>query len=779
MDRSPMAGEKRDHDDFVGGDAAALSNAPKLMKTKTLQRRALSPSSDAHASPRKKLKIYHDPTEGAQDETTAPERNNKPLSVGATETDHSGVEDAAMSDSDMETSQVEASITQDQARAIATSTPNVRASDLANNPFAPPATSVEALKAYLQEVGTLDLYLTRTPLQTPNSKFAENARGIIFNRVFNGWSNSDCIGPYNEQGGNVNGIAGISKRFQETAPGWFREENVVLPWKYRGNKEHKRLRDMGLTEANFPLLDRTGYFRPVSTQETPQSSRKANAGKKKTQPANVAPPSRKGHSNIKLVMDDAPPEYRGHMSMMSMGRAEDSSHEDEMEGQVKVKEEELETEDDDNESEQSNPDHNARQAAIEEERARQAAIAEAIQEQRDEEDTVCFPDSMRDRVRAALNVFGKDLASFSSDGKECTLSTAALIKHCGAAREQQENETDMADFPPNIVRAFVNAISPCPSNGLPRHDYKFCEERLEQGVNSDDVLGVMDHSTVGTRTYNWNMNRLKQLNDLAVTMDCGIVQDMVVDKVCELYAKHVGDGTVSDFPVPVSIMNELDPDKNDKFLRMLVDIMIDQNAKGIPYPSAMSLGPHVTKMVVQREDSKDRGFHCRTQDEYCSCYHLHGEDEPCYKVQMLETSTTELIHQFYDCIAQDAETIHRQVAASIPCDDYYQCGRQLQRQTLVRWSQYAEKKTALNLLKLEGLKKHKLKQRALGHRVEMKYRLRKRAHEREVLKMRCEHDRYWNCFDGDHGDCEHDKPRKEIVISLVPGLSREEMAEVW
>ncbi|KAF2828218.1 hypothetical protein CC86DRAFT_369332 [Ophiobolus disseminans] len=783
MDLTLIARSKRDHDDFLAG-ASGIKTPNMLSRTgEHLQQDTRTLPFNVDAQPRKKLKIYIDPTGNVLDESTAALCKDMSQQLGAGkdvpyDSHHDGFstvsatnEDFEMEDSDMETSPNRNSGTQQTALVAASpATSNIRANDLAKNPYAPAATDANALNAYLQEVGNRNLYMLRTPLETPDSKLKEIYRTLIFNRVFRGLLNSQCIPLYNEQGGAASSDQAVSKQIHRTAPAWFNEENVVLPWIARDGNERKRLEALGLNAANFPILNRSSHV----GEATHRSSRKPESKPSEltTEPAIVTPICDKKRGVIELAMHE---EYSGcatHQHGDSSSESGDSNSDDEGV---------LELEDTDSEFSEPDSEYEAQLAAYEEamvhKRAKQAVIAEAMQEKADKEDKVSFPDCMRDRVRAALNVFGKDLASFSEDGKACTLSSAALIKYCGIARAQHGNEIDMDKFNPMIVRAFINAISPCPGNGLPVYDYDFRQGRFDQGVHSDDVLGVMNFQNVAITAYVWNMDTLLQMYEFAVVMDCEIVQDMVVDKIREMYAEDVEAGTAHNFYLPTGWMNELDPEEDEALLWLLVDVLIDRCSKGVPSPG-MNMRPHVAELGLRRTKKDCRLF--STQEDFCAAYHLHGNEEPCYKDHMLKIPTTKLIAKFYAIIAHDAFIIHAQTLSSIPARDFRATGRQIRRHDLMKWSHATEKSTALGLLKLETLKKHKHLQRKLGNKVEMKFRLCKRVHEREVKKAQWEHYKRWNCFDGDHVDCEHDevkKKKKGGVISLVRGCEYRLYAE--
>jgi hypothetical protein len=81
--------------------------------------------------------------------------------------------------------------------------PVVRADGMENSPHAATATDVAARAAYILEVGTRKPSLTRTPLQTPNSRARQLVLELLYNRLFNKWSNAECRTAHNASGGTA------------------------------------------------------------------------------------------------------------------------------------------------------------------------------------------------------------------------------------------------------------------------------------------------------------------------------------------------------------------------------------------------------------------------------------------------------------------------------------------------------------------------------------------------------------------------------------------------
>lgn len=100
--------------------------------------------------------------------------------------------------------------------------------DMANNKYAP--VDQAARQEYLNEVGNRQLHPSRTPLQTLNSQVSEQIRSVIYERLFLGMTNDECIPTYNSLIGTVTRGASISKQFLAEVWKWFEEEDFVLSW---------------------------------------------------------------------------------------------------------------------------------------------------------------------------------------------------------------------------------------------------------------------------------------------------------------------------------------------------------------------------------------------------------------------------------------------------------------------------------------------------------------------------------------------------------------------
>lgn len=611
---------------------------------------------------------------------------------------------------------------------------NTRATDLANNSYAPPASDAQALAAYRQEVGTNNLFLTRTPLQTNSSSVKLPHRQIIHERLFLGWTNAQCGVTYVQHEGCIgSGEANMSKLFLNHAPEWFEEENVVLPWATRGKNSRIQLAQSGLGPENFPFLhhcEGDGFTISGVT---------------------ATPKGRKVKANSELVSSSLP--------MHDPFERAAPTHE--------IEEDESEGEDDIQQMDDSNSEPEKTEDEV------FLRHAEQLQRDEDEAHYYTYADCMRDRVRAALNTFGPELASFSEGEVTFTVSQAALLKHCKIFKEHPGAEIDMATINPNIVRAFISSIAPCPGNGLPTHDYIFPVP--EYGANSKDMLGVMSEDVVNVRDFNWDLHSCRKLYEFAITMRCDMVMDMVVDKVCEIYEAHVNTETVLEFPEEiVKHVNQLEHEDDQPFLRLLVDVMIDQDT------TPDGLNSRVTALIAQRKDNDTykSSLYPNDQADYCTAYHLHGPDKACYRTQALKIPTAQLIAQFYTHLRAEAPAAYQKVADSIPTDNFVTAGHALRRHHPLQWSHSTEAATALSLLELERLKRYAKKKAKRGETIPQKYIAERNAYVNAVKQNQATYAKHWKHFNGNHQDCTHDeeekKKTKEVLVRL-DGRTEEEL----
>ncbi|EAT90542.2 hypothetical protein SNOG_02330 [Parastagonospora nodorum SN15] len=389
----------------------------------------------------------------------------------------------------------------------------VLAADMANNPYAP--TDSIARQHYLQEVGQLQLHPTLTPQNTPQSRVSQQIRDVIYERLFLGFTNGECIPTYNAHGGNANSGAAISKVTLPEMPKWFAEEGVVLPWSARKDSDKKRLKDLKLGPKNFPAPHATKVAVPGAVK-APKTSATTRAKINPTTPT-VSKPAEKVPNPVTAARAD-PEDLQ--MSDENESVAQDRNRVDSPH--------EMGIERDENEAE-TGP-----QVAFEGQHG------------------FYVPHLL---VRAGINTFavGGDgneaIVEMVLGGEKYKIHSNALSKHCGLVRNGLEEGCLYADpalnlegLPnPVIVRAFINAISPTPMPGLPTHDFEFdetCTCELYEAQSPLNLAKLEDEaSNVTIRKIIWNLDSCIQMYDFAKTLDCTIVKDMVIDRISEILSE--------------------------------------------------------------------------------------------------------------------------------------------------------------------------------------------------------------------------------------------------
>ncbi|KAH7071583.1 hypothetical protein FB567DRAFT_612174, partial [Paraphoma chrysanthemicola] len=320
----------------------------------------------------------------------------------------------------------------------------------------------------------------------------------------------------------------VSIRFLKMVPKWFEEQNVVLPWNARRKADQDRLKTLGLLPHNFPLV--------YPGHQPDPTARVVHAP---SRPAKKAGPKR---APKKVVVQQA----------AANDPAEDSD---------------------------SNADDTASDTSN---------ISDSSEDEDEEEVEITLPGRMCDRIRAAHNHFGNDLMSLRFHEDVYTVNKSAFIRSCHTFADLDPETKGIKytptpkaskPFSPELVRAFLTAISPCPGKRLPRHDYIFHARKADQTKHLD-VLGVMNTAAVSVEKIDWTVPKLVQLRALSVIFECDVLQDMIVAELHQLYAKHCQFGTPFCLASLCNFVNELDlMDAFDRpLIKWCVDVIIDYNA---------------------------------------------------------------------------------------------------------------------------------------------------------------------------------------------------------
>jgi len=498
-------------------------------------------------------------------------------------------------------------------RALFTLLSPVLAADVVNNPYAP--TDANARQHYLQEVGQLQLHPTRTPQNTPQSKVSHRIRDVIYERLFLGFTNAECIPTYNAHGGNANSGAAISKVALPETPKWFAEEGVVLPWSARRDSEKKRLNGLKLGPKNFPAPHATNVSPPGAVKAPKRSA----ATRAKSNPAApiASKPAKKVSNSVTAAELDAEDVQ---MSDENESVAQEYNHAD-LPHEMVIEHDEIEAE--------TGP-----QVAFEDHHG------------------FYIPHLL---VRAGINAFAIDgdgnegIVEMILGGEKYKIHSNVLSTHCGlVSNTLQEGELYTNSTlsleglrNPVIVRAFINAISPTPMPGLPTHDFAFDETCTYEKYEAQSPLNLAkledEASNVTIRKIIWNLDSCIQMYDFAKTLDCTVVKDMVIERISEILSED--EGMTGDEQVDLRL-HELcawSVAEDAKILRAIADHhMARLWPEGEDMPEDLEWPAELTEEQIKAIydlcliQEKDQPIF-ETPQDHCSWYHTHSEDEPCYK----------------------------------------------------------------------------------------------------------------------------------------------------
>ncbi|KAH7066855.1 hypothetical protein BKA63DRAFT_583201 [Paraphoma chrysanthemicola] len=544
---------------------------------------------------------------------------------------------------------------------------SVRADDLSNNPYAPPTSNAAALAAYIKEVGDRNLNLLRTPTQATGSSIDSKVRHLIDERLFKSFSNAKCMESYNKRGGKAGSDQAVSIRFLKMVPKWFEEENVVLPWNARRKADQDRLKTLGLLPHNFSLVY-PGHQPAAAAQAVHAPARKAKPAGPKRAPKKVV--VQQAAANDPAEDSDAGVELN---ELAGRKRQKKTIAQQQATAKAPVGENDS-SEEEEEQLESSYQDERRRQQATIQARYKaqsQQDADDAVSEtsemsalsddEDDEEAEITLPGQMSDRIRAAHNHFGNDLMSLRFHEDLCTVNQSAFIKSCHTFADLDPetkhitytpNPKDEKHFSPEIVRAFLNAISPSPGKRLPRHDYIF-HTRKAKHTKSVDVLGVMNTAAVSVNAIDWTVPKLIQLRALSVIFDCPVLQDMTVAELHQLYAKHCQFGTPFCLATLYKFLNELDPTKpfDRPLTRWCIDVFIDYNSSE-PY------GFTRTVQVLfdsRRDTGKHKVFYSLELQDLCQAYHLHGKRSACQMERGFDAYNQSLVADLYEVMRKEVQ----------------------------------------------------------------------------------------------------------------------------
>lgn len=713
-----MRGTKRSHDaDSRSSEVRNDTEGPPL--TRSLE----------DAVPEKKLKASRSTSKLPED---VPSKNIKKNSITMNQPNMIEVQDekdrpqSLVTDEALADERLPEATSRDHPKFIALAP--VLANDSANNPYAPHDPT--ALAHYIHEVGQLQLHPSRSPIETPGSRAGnDKVRFALYERLFCGKTYEECNIAYS------NGMltaAAILKAILKNAPVWFEEEGVVLPWVARTNDDRKRLQGLGLNARNFPSPYETKaeHSKQGGSDQPSEQANRLRHGVTE-QPQAVGPASTKKNdepvTSQNQTCPQAPQARQSHSSA-------ESAYEQDFEALNEHSIQDVEV---------PESSHTGRRNT--------AIIFQSPSDLEDERLDKNLKAPIRARVRAAMNVFSSETLYLSCGQTRHTMLKEPFTKYCAVNMASHPNQ----EYASDIIYAFMNALSPFPSESLPRFRFNFGERKpkLIQYVNSEDVLGVMSGSTVQVTEIKWDFNTCLDMRNLCNLLKCDVVLDMVVDEIRKMCIEQIQTENKESFRIPVKLLNGLKSEKDTPLLRLLVDFIIHQKLT-IPLHK---ISDHVTDMVNERSDSSGNmkfanllaGSQHETPEGICQHYHVHAENQPCYKILAKEQDTTTLIDLFFYQLSEDSSLVNNQVFANIMRripNNKEAIATQQYRSDLVAWSQPREKQAAIILSKL-GMHRNRANYFKLhGLELDQNQRRHREKLQRELRQLHGEHRQAWGQY---------------------------------
>jgi hypothetical protein len=477
--------------------------------------------------------------------------------------------------------------------------------------------------------------------------------------------------------------AHIQQLWRECDPWRWFEEGVVLPWTARKEKTRKALKAMGLGPKNFPS--------PHATK----------VPAKATSNRSVAPQSQKqkAKKTTKEQPDDGP-----------------------------IPESEIATQDTFTCSYVNRDTYNSE--------PRESDSTTQLHQFRDryefEDVEIGFTvgnfdsSSLDERVRTAMNTFANAndrVVYISCDGKQYPVNGAALFEHCGFLRNHFADldsckGLDMHGRSAVIVKAFIQAISPCSKSSLPVYDIEFASTTSIPGADCKDTLGVLDGAHCKARRIVWDMEACCAIHDLAMAMDCSIVKDMIVDHVFAAHAEEhrkKNKGLASQgrcFELPFYYVNHLSSPKDAPFIHMIADVHVHRNVPGylssIVWPE--EINNHAYNIIEEWiYDSREAFEPIVTEKGYCQRYHTHGDDETCYKraARQSPMETQRMISELLTGFRQKGSEVYKKALADLEAQDPHDQQAEETQHIQAEVIQWSLQKDELAARTLEIIDEHK------------------------------------------------------------------------
>jgi hypothetical protein len=175
---------------------------------------------------------------------------------------------------------------------------------------------------------------------------------------------------------------------------------------------------------------------------------------------------------------------------------------------------------------------------------------------------------MYEKIRAADNAADDTAITLTVGEYSFKGNNLALIKHCGTiCKFAQDNqiggdfEVELKDATPVLVQAFIQAISPTPGHCLPN-------VLFEQGPNGQPVAAQNLH---------WDIPACLAMHELAVELDCTVVNDTVTEQIYRLVFDRFQDAKTQplrqneDFGITPEYVASLDAERDAAFIRFAHD----------------------------------------------------------------------------------------------------------------------------------------------------------------------------------------------------------------
>lgn len=672
-----MVGIKRSREEALAVEA----QSPSSNRTTTCAPQQTSVSDVGEDTKRltKKSKTTH---RSPQDEPQQPPTSSQgptPSAIVATATAEDQEMRDALSDSDDDVKKGNTRPPPKTTAAEAASYPiliPVLASDMVKNTWAP--TNAPARQNYLQEVGQLQLHPWRTPLATPASQVSAQIRHMIYEKLFLGWTNDECIQTYNSYSGGARSGAAVSKAFLPEAWKWFAEENVVVPWRARKTTDQNRLKALGMSAKNFPAPHNTKTSvsgpRTQAAPKVPKEPKAAKAPKQKQTQTAILPAKQEQVRTTNPDTDSQIPEDND----------EDTAPVIDVTEYDRV--------------------------------SRQPVLTKFEQTAVDFDDQDHGTPSIHELIRAATNAFGVDDEETDPsvvivDGKRSyNVHAKALNKHCAFVRDNVTKgfvtDVKVEGRDPVIVQAFINSVSPSPRTTLPEYDIYFAEtEMLDESDCLTDPLGVTTSENLKARKIVWNMDACVMMYDLAKVLDCTVVKDLVMDRMMQLIQQEICSNTTQPankfetLELPLSYLCELDIEKDAALFRMIAGYHLRRtNSEEDHWPKEMA--DEMISDIFDLLYAPQGGYAPpNTAKGYCQRFQNHRNDMPCWKdaVRGWKLKTGDLISEFFSELRERSANSHdaaiAETEAQEPNNLHALSTLRIQKE-MMRWSLQQDEKIA-------------------------------------------------------------------------------------